>query len=181
METTLEEVASLPKKILGNLDGVGNLNVYAVQDFNLKLLNRIVNFGLDIFGEAGMDEWGLVPQISHGNVFIIKEENEKYIGGLAIFMRDWEEKDKCYLYDLAIREEFQGNSLGYHFLKIICEELKEHGFEYITLTVDVDNDPAIRLYRDKLGFEIVAEKEDYYGKDEHRYIMELDINKVLNS
>src|SRR5665648_436773 len=73
----LEEIRRLPQRVIDNLDGdVGNLKVYLVQDYNLKLLNRIVNFGQDLFGELGMDEWGLVPQIRHGNVFILKEEKK---------------------------------------------------------------------------------------------------------
>src|SRR5690554_2680468 len=95
----LEEVHEFPKKVVQNLDGdIGNLKLYLVQDFNHKLLKRMVDFGLDIFGEMGMDEWGLVPQIRHGNVFILKEEDKRKIIGIAIFMRDWEDVDKCYLF-----------------------------------------------------------------------------------
>jgi len=70
----LEEINALPKKFVSNLDSdFENLKVYLVQDYDLKLLNRVVNFGVNIFGELGMDEWGLVPQIRHGNVFLLKE------------------------------------------------------------------------------------------------------------
>lgn len=175
----LEEIRDLPKKVIQNLDGeVGSLKVYLVQDFNLSLLKRIVNFGLDIFGDLGMDEWGLVPQIRHGNVYILKEEDKKRIIGLAILMRDWEEIDKAYLYDYAIAEDYRGKGLGYHFLIAICKNLKEQDFRKVSLTVDIENDPAIRLYKDKLGFEIVKMNEDEYGKGHHRYFMRLDLDKI---
>lgn len=176
----LEEINKLPYKVVKDLNmEVKDLKVYLVQDFDLKLLRRIVNFGLDIFGELGMDEWGLVPQIRHGNVFILKEEGKKAIIGLAILMRDWEDDYKAYLFDYAISEEFRGHGFGYEFLKIIVENLSEQGFDKMSLTVDVDNKAAIKLYEDKVGFEAILLKIDEYGKGQDRYIMELDISKFL--
>lgn len=172
----LEEIKKLPQRVVKNLDGdIGNLKVYLVQNFNLSLLDRMVKFGLDIFGDLGMDEWGLVPQIRHGNVYLLKEEDKKRIIGIAILMRDWEDTDKAYLFDFAISPEFHGNGLGYHFLSIICENIKEQGFKCMSLTVDIDNAPAIKLYKDKIGFKIVELNQDEYGKGHHRYMMRLDI------
>ncbi|MGB7604204.1 MAG: GNAT family N-acetyltransferase [Lutisporaceae bacterium] len=174
-----EEIRALPHKVVDNLDGdIGSLKVYLVQDFNLSLLKRMVNFGLNIFGELGMDEWGLVPQIRHGNVFILKEENRKRIIGLAILMRDWEDIETAYLFDYAIEEEFQGKGLGYHFLVVICKNLKEQGFKRMSLTVDIENTSAINLYRDKMGFEIMKMNEDEYGEGQHRYFMRLDLDNI---
>ncbi len=98
----LEEVKGLPHKVVKNIEGVDNLKVYLVQDFNLKLLRNMVEFGLDIFGDLGMDQWGLVPQIRHGNVYILTEEGKHQIVGLAILMRVWEVFYKAYLFDYSI-------------------------------------------------------------------------------
>ena len=175
----LEEIRNLPKKVVENLDGdIGNLKVYLVQDFNLNLLKRMVDFGLNIFGDLGMDEWGLVPQIRHGNVFVLKEEEKRRIIGLAILMRDWEDPEKCYLFDYAIAEDLQGQGLGYHFIVAIGKNLKEQGFQRMSLTVDIENAPAIRLYKDKVGFQIKEMNENEYGEGHHRYIMEWDLNKI---
>ena len=172
----LEEIRALPKRVVEDIDGdIGHLKVYLVQDFNLNLLKRMVNFGLNVFGELGMDEWGLVPQIRHGNVFLLKEEDKRKIVGLAILMRDWEDTEKCYLFDYAIAEEFHGQGLGYHFLVSICKNLREQGFNKMSLTVDVDNAPAIRLYREKMGFEITSFNKDEYGEGHDRYLMELNL------
>ncbi len=176
----LEEVNQLPHKVIKDIDlDVGRLSVYLVQDFDLKLLRRMVSFGLDIFGELGMDEWGLVPQVRHGNVYLLKEKDKKRIIGLAILMRDWEDPYKAYLFDYAIAEDFRGHGLGYEFLQVIAESLVEQGFDKMSLTVDVENEPAIRLYRDKVGFKSVLYKEDEYGKGHDRYIMEWDMAKAI--
>jgi len=174
----LEKVKNLPKKAIENLDGdIGHLTVYLVQDYSNRFLRRMVDFGIDQFGELGMDEWGLVPQIRHGNVYVLKEEDKKNIIGLAILMRDWEDSEKVYLFDFAIADELQGHGLGYHFLKVIIKNLDEQGFKRVGLTVDTENASAIKLYKDKIGFQIVEMSEDEYGKSHDRYIMELEINK----
>ncbi|WP_129595867.1 GNAT family N-acetyltransferase [Anaerophilus nitritogenes] len=175
----LKEIRSLSKRSMRKMNGkVSNLKVYLVQDFNVGLLKNMVNFGLNIFGELGMDEWGLVPQIRHGNVYVLKEENKKEIVGIAIFMRDWEKVDQCYLFDYAISPVFQGKGLGYSFLKILCKELRCQGFVKISLTVDIENTAAIKLYKDKMGFKIESFSKDEYGKGHDRYIMELDLEDI---
>lgn len=176
------EKIKLDHKMIKELDlDAKSFQVYLVQDFNLKLLNRMVSFGLDIFGELGMDEWGLVPQIRHGNVYIIKNDLKNQLIGLAILMRDWEDVEKAYLFDYAIREEFRGFGLGYEFLRIIAENLQDQGFTKMSLTVDTENDPAIHLYEEKIGFESVLLRKDEYGKGHDRFIMELDLEEFVNS
>lgn len=172
----LEEINHLPGKLVRNLDyDVNHLGVYLVSDFNLKTLSRMVNFGLNIFGELGMNEFGLVPQIRHGNVYVLKDRDQPTVMGLAIFMRDWDADDKVYLFDYAIKEELQGHGLGFEFLKIIAENLVDQGYNVMSLTVDVENDSAIRLYKDKLGFEVLEYKKDEYGEGHDRYYMEWDM------
>lgn len=172
----LEKVRNLPKKAIENLDDdIGHLTVYLVQDYSNQFLRRMVDFGIDLFGDLGMDEWGLVPQIRHGNVFVLKEEDKKKLIGLAILMRDWEDSEKVYLFDFAIASYLQGKGLGYYFLKVIIKNLEEQGFKRVGLTVDTENAAAIKLYEDKIGFKILEMSEDEYGKSHDRYIMELEI------
>ena len=171
----LEKVKNLPKMIMNNIDGVDGLSVYLVQDYDNEFLRRLVKFGENIFGELGMDEWSLVPQIKHGNVYVLKEANKKSISGIAILMRDWEDSEEVYLSDYAIAEELQGNKLGFHFLNVIIKNIKEQGFKKISLTVDIENKPAINLY-EKSGFKIIETSYDEYGKSHDRYIMTHEIN-----
>ncbi|MFV0518119.1 MAG: GNAT family N-acetyltransferase [Aminipila sp.] len=174
-QNMLEEINRLPHKFIRNLDfNLSNCKVYLVQDFDLSFLDNMVNFGINIFGELGMNEWGLVPQIRHGSVYVLKEEDKTDIIGIAIFMRDWENTEKAYLFDFAIDKEIQGHGFGHQFLKIISENLKEQEFKRISLTVDVDNEPAIKLYRN-IGFKPVEYSRNEYGKGHNRYIMEWEI------
>lgn len=176
----LEQIKALPKKVIENMDGdLKNLKIYLVQDYDLKFLQQMVNFSQDIFGDSSLDEWGMVPQIRQGNVFVLKEEGARKLSGLAILMRGWEDKESAYLFDFAISEEHQGQGLGFHFLKGIIENLIEQGFQRMSLTVNTENHGAIHLYKDKLGFRTLERKDHEYGQGEHRYIMELDFQQFL--
>lgn len=178
----LEEINRLPRKFIKNLDlelRFCSAKVYLVQDFDLSLLENMVSFGLNIFGKLGMDEWGLVPQIRHGSVYILKEDEEDEIMGLAILMRDWENPEKAYLFDFAIDADLQGHGFGRQFLKIIAETLQEKDFKKISLTVDVENEPAIKLYR-HMGFKPMEYNRNEYGKGHNRYVMEWDITENIS-
>ncbi len=50
----------------------------------------------------------------------------------------------------------------------------------MSLTVDVENTPAIRLYQDKIGFKAVHYKQHEYGEGHDRYEMELDLETFVN-
>lgn len=178
LNNMLEEINQLPHKFIKDIGvDISRFKVFLVQDFDVSLLDRMVNFGLNIFGELGMDEWGLVPQIRHGQVYLLKEEDKARIIGIAILMRDWEDPEKAYLFDYAIAKDFQGHGLGREFLNILAENLVEQGFKSMSLTVDVDNEPAIRLYRG-IGFQPREYSRNEYGKGHNRYIMEWDMSEL---
>lgn len=174
----LVEINRLPHKFIKDLDlNLNNLKAYLVQDFDMNLLKNMVDFGLNIFGELGMNEWGLVPQIRHGSVYVLKKEDQTNIVGLAILMRDWENAEKVYLFDYAIQTEMQGYGIGRQFLKVISDSLMDQGFSKMSLTVDVENEPAIRLYK-HIGFNPVEYSPNEYGEGHKRYIMEWNMGNI---
>ncbi len=178
----LEQINQLPRKLVKDLDSdIGHIGVYLVQDFDLKLLKRMVTFGSNVLGDMALDEFGLVPQIRHGNVFVLKDKDQPQVLGIAIFMRDWDTNDTVYLFDFAIKEDLQGHGLGFEFLKSIAENLVEQGYTRMSLTVDVENTGAIHLYQNKLGFETKEFMKDEYGQGHDRYYMEADMKAFLEN
>jgi len=152
-----------------------HFKIYRVEDFNLPFLEKLVKFEQEQFSDAGMDEWGIVPQIRHGRIYVLKTEDDPKIYGIAIFMRDWENPAKCYLYDYGITSKFRGKGLGTKFLRQLVKIMAGNGFEKMSLTVDIKNTPAVKVYKEKLGFRIIDILEEEYGKGEDRYYMELDL------
>lgn len=176
----LDEIKRLPKKFVKGLPtDVDNLSVYVVQDFDMKLLSRIVKYGIESFGKIASNEFVIAPQIRQGNVYILKEEDSNKILGLAILMRNWEDANMAYLWDYSIGKKIRGMGIGLEFLKVIGEDLIDQNFERMSLTVDVENASAIKLYKDKVGFDEVLTRKDEYGKGEDRFFMELDLKEFV--
>ena len=162
---------------MNNVKDLSNLEVNHLVDYDTDMLKEAINFEKNIFGDLGMNEWGIVPQIRHGNVYVLKEPGKsKDIIGLAIMMRDWDDLGEVYLFDFGIKTKYQNKGLGTEFLQIISNHLRNNDFDKISLTVDPDNGSAVHVYKNKLGFRIKKKSKHEYGENVERYIMKLDLN-----
>ncbi len=83
-------------------------------------------------------------------------------------------KNKSVISSIAIDREFRGKGLAENLLKESIKEMKLNGISSILLYVNVNNQPAIRLY-EKTGFEVTNEVKNVCGQDENCYEMELKI------
>lgn len=163
------------RKRMGELIRTGDkpdIGVLQLEETDLETLNHLKKLEDDIFGEEAVGEWFLVSHIRHGNVLVLVEISKRKPIGIAILMRDWDDLRKCYLADFGIKETRRGMGLGKYFLGVVLKDVGEQGFKKVSLTVDVKNEVAIRLYR-RFGFEVVEERRNLYGEGRHRYVMEV--------
>ncbi|MCD1147813.1 GNAT family N-acetyltransferase [Peptoniphilus sp. KCTC 25270] len=166
-----ELVEKLGEQFVGSLEDYDDVHIYKFQDFDPQWLKVLLKFGEKVFGEDAYDAFGIVSQIYYGNVFILQEQTDDTILGIACFNRAWDDRKLAYLSDYAISEDARGNDFGTRFLGLVLENLKDQGIARVRLTVDVENVTAINLYK-KLGFAIMEEFENFYGEGMHRYIMQ---------
>ena len=150
-----------------------DINVKVIKDNDPEIVQRLMNIDQQAFGDAGVDEWFLVPFIRHGRVMALQLGGQ-IIGG-AQFIRDWGEPFKVYLYGIAIDRRYRGKGLGTAFLKACIDVIKTDGAQCVELTVDPANHPAVAVYEKKLGFRITEERKDEYGAGENRLVMELKL------
>ena len=137
-----------------------------------SIINDVIEIEKNAFGPGGLNRWGFPPFIYHGLVYVIQVDRETV--GVIEFMRDFNEVDEAYLYGLAISEEYQGQGLGNKLLDYSLKELKKQKINKVELTVDPDNERAIKLYQ-KFGFEKIAYRKAEYGSGEDRTIMKLSL------
>ena len=150
------------------------LAVAQMEETNLEMLNHLMTLEDDIFGEESVGEWFMVSNVHHGNVLVLLDLPSYRPVGIAILMRDWDDPDRCYLSDFGVKEGYRGRGLGTYFLGAVLEEVRDMNLKSVSLTVDVNNEAAIGLYR-KFGFEIVDERQNLYGEGRHRYLMDLEV------
>lgn len=149
--------------------------VELVTEIEPKLLDRLVLLEKEAFGNGGMNEWHLVPVIRHGRVFVIKE-NDVVVGEVQ-YMLDWDKPGLAYLIGVAIAGEVRGKGIGTELLTKSIKSLFDDKVTTIELTVEADNLAAIRVYKEKLGFEVTDFRENEYGPGQDRLVMALTSDK----
>lgn len=146
-----------------------NLEIEIVKDNDANMISRLVEIERNAFGPSGLSQWEIVPFIRHSLVIALRLDS-KVIGG-AQFLRDWKNASHTYLFGIAVDPAYRGKGFGTRFLSDCCKRLKEENFKSVELTVDAANHPALKVYKDKLGFETVETRMAEYGEGEDRLVM----------
>lgn len=152
------------------------MKVELLEDVDLTLLKRLVQLETEAFGYGGLNEWHLVPFIRHGRVFIASEKDE--VIGLIQYMRDWNNPRKAYLMGVSIAKERRGQGLGMLFIQTSLHALKQENMIEVELTVHPENESAIKVYAEKLGFVVKSTRKDEYGEGEDRLVMILSLDNL---
>ena len=102
-----------------------------------------------------------------------KNNTEKKILGYIVFYGTIENTD---IFEIAIKKEYQGQSFGEELLKESMEDLVKKNINgnfsknKFMLEVNEKNVKALKLY-EKIGFERISVRKNYYGKNENAMIM----------
>jgi ribosomal protein S18 acetylase RimI-like enzyme len=127
---------------------------------------------LDAFpGRGAIDEQTLVPLARYGKLILYKKQDDDRPVAVCECMRDYNNPDKAYIFGYYVRSDYKGKGIGKKFLREVYSILKNDGFSYVCLTVNVKNIPAVKLY-EKEGFEIKETRYSEFGVGEDRYYME---------
>lgn len=102
-----------------------------------------------------------------------KNNTEKKILGYIVFYGTIENTD---IFEIAIKKEYQGQSFGEKLLKESMEDIVKKNINgnfsknKFMLEVNEKNVKALKLY-EKIGFERISIRKNYYGKNENAMIM----------
>ncbi|MBE5755589.1 MAG: ribosomal-protein-alanine N-acetyltransferase [Clostridiales bacterium] len=81
--------------------------------------------------------------------------------------------DEAELFDIALREEYQGKKLSNILMNHLIENCRHRNVRTIFLEVNINNTKAINLY-DKFGFKEYSRRKNYYG-DSDAILMKLEL------
>lgn len=74
--------------------------------------------------------------------------------------------DRAYLYSLRIRPAFRNLGLGTRVIQTVEDDLRQRGYQYITLNVAKDNPRARRLY-ERLGYKVIGHEPGVWSYIDH--------------
>ncbi len=142
------------------------MNFFELNPHDEKYIHQIVELEKEAFGSnGGVDLWILKPMVRYGKVFVLVKEEE--VVGVGEFIRDYD-GDEVFLYGFAIKKNYRRMGNGERLLRKCIEKFKEDNIKKVSLSVDLKNESAIKLY-EKLGFINKKLLKDEYGKDINRF------------
>lgn len=96
------------------------------------------------------------------DICFVAEVDEKIIGAVWVrVMNDYGHvEDGIPSLAISLYKKYRSHGIGTNLMKTMLEELRQRGYEKISLSVQKAN-AAVKLYR-KVGYEIVGENEEEY-------------------
>jgi ribosomal protein S18 acetylase RimI-like enzyme len=74
---------------------------------------------------------------------------------------------RAYVYAFRVRPEFRGEGIGTTLMETAEEDLRQRGFQLVSLNVARNNQDARRLY-ERLGYRVVAPEPGIWSYIDHR-------------
>ena len=122
-----------------------------IKEYNEKYFNYVNVLGREISSNY-------ILNLSPVSKCFVYEEDEEIVGFILIDLFD----DRAEVIDIAVSLLYRNKQIGDKLLKHIIEICKNKGCENITLEVKVNNQPAIKLYKNN-GFKILSIRKKYYS------------------
>ena len=122
-----------------------------IKEYSEKYFNYVNVLGREISSDD-------ILNLSPVSKCFVYEEDEEIVGFILIDLFD----DRAEVIDIAVSLLYRNKKIGDKLLKHIIEICKNKGCENITLEVKVNNQPAIKLYKNN-GFKILSIRKKYYS------------------
>lgn len=99
---------------------------------------------------------------------VAKDEQNNIVGYAGI----WQPIDEAHITNIVTKKDKRRNKIGTRMLEELIKIAKEKKLKDITLEVNVNNIPAINLYK-KYNFKEVGIRKKYYNNSDDAIIMTL--------
>lgn len=137
-----------------------------------EIIQQVIEIEKAGFEDGGLhNEWLLVPFIRYGRVYIMEKDSQ--VIAAAQFMQKWDSISEIYFYGISVHPELRGKGVGTAFINEMLADLRKDGIKRVVLSVNPNNQRALKLYENRFGFTKIELCKNEYGPGEHRYIMEL--------
>ena len=81
---------------------------------------------------------------------------------------------------LALNKAYQRQGLASMMIDFMIQDAQSSHIEFIYLEVEMDNLPALNLYK-KYGFEAIHQRKNYYGQGQDAIVMRKEMSNVFTS
>ena len=132
-----------------------------------KVYTNLNNF--DDFWTFGIFKKELTnPQCHY--IVAIQDDDILGFGGISVVL------DEANINNIAVRFDKRNNKIGSKILQNLIDISKSLNCSFVTLEVNTENLPAIKLY-ENFGFKNIGIRKNYYNGQFDAYIMKLEVEK----
>lgn len=144
------------------------MRVVEVKASDVDIIEQVYQNEIESFGiMGGADRWLIKSFVRYGKMYVLMDENR--LLSVAQFQRVFYEKS-VFLYGFSTVVNERNKGYGKELLRKVEKKLRDEKIEKIYLTVDPQNDIAMKIYTNE-GYKIVEFEKDEYGKGIDRYLM----------
>ena len=152
-----------------------DVNIVEIKNFDNKLIARVKELeNKNLGSEASINEWIIPVIIRYGKLAVVQKADDGEIIGVWELIKNWDDNQSAFVHSFYIDREFREQGVGKIFLSKIISMLKAENLKTIELTVDPENEAALKLYKE-YGFTVIDLRKDEYGSGVDRCLMRLKL------
>ncbi len=104
--------------------------------------------------------------VNQNTTYIIAKENSEVVGfaGISVCL------DEATLNNIVVKKSYREKGIGGELLESLIELCSDMNMKLLTLEVNTQNTPAIKLY-EKFGFKNQGIRKKYYNNTQDAFIM----------
>lgn len=145
------------------------MNDFSIEKLTEQYVDDVFKLESKLIGNC--DKSSIIKSLESGTLnYFVLLKNKEAIGFFECMILPPEIE----LYDIAVKEEEQGNGYSKIMMNYLIDLAKQVDVSTIFLEVNSINNKAIGLYN-KFGFEKYSERKNYYGENKDAILMKLDL------
>ena len=148
--------------------------VQEVERHDPTLIPALTELDLLTYSEPTFSRFTLGAILRHGRVFLARADD--LVIGAIHCLRSFDEPDEVTIFNMALRPGWRGHGLGTRFLSAVLEKLRARAVRTVTLQVADSNHRALSVYREKLGFSVVAVHAAEYHNGQRFLLLRLNLD-----
>ena len=148
---------------------MSDIEIFSMTVNDIEIIKDELEEKFDKFWTYGI----LKSEIANINSkYIVAKHKEEIVGfaGITVIL------DESNIMNIVVKKEKRMKGIGNLLLQKLIEISQELGTKFITLEVNINNKPAINLYK-KFGFKEVGIRKKYYNSIDDALIMTKEFDK----
>lgn len=104
-------------------------------------------------------------------MWVVESPHGEMIGQAFVMLKSGEREAadgerRAYLFAFRIKPAWRNQGVGSYLMHAVEDDLRQRGFQFLTLNVAKDNPDALRLYR-RLGYRIIGSRPGKWSYKDH--------------